>query len=56
MSSERSAPYATDTIAIGLLDTGKGEYNGYQVISRGSDPGGGGVNYTPHLAPRLKKQ
>jgi len=54
MSTERSALYATDTIAVGVLDTGKGEYNGYQVISR-SSPGAGVANYTPHLAPRLKK-
>jgi hypothetical protein len=40
MSSERSAVYATDTIKIGLLDTGKGEYNGNQVISGGRGRGG----------------
>ena len=34
MSSEQSALYATDRLTTGLLDTGKGEYNGNQVISR----------------------
>jgi hypothetical protein len=35
MSRERSALYATDTVAVGLLDSEKGEYSGYQVIRMG---------------------